>query len=253
MSIAQKCKIEGCVGLGVIDPKYGRRLRKGYCQNHYQNLKRHGDPLFSDKLRSSRPVSCKTEGCKASGHTHPDGSQYFVNGYCRTHYTRLRNTGKLDRTTNIRGAYAHPLKDRWNAMMSRCYDSRHISYKSYGGRGIIVCERWHTFDNFVKDLGVPPEGMTLDRIDCNGNYEPSNCRWATLEQQANNRRNSTYLTIDGKTMTIEQWGRYSVMYPSTIRRRIAKGYDAKTAVFGKRERNRRTTKAPLPYNPDELS
>lgn len=75
----------------------------------------------------------------------------------------------------------------WCAMLQRCNNPKSTGYKHYGARGIKVCERWELFENFLKDMGLRPGSLTLDRIDNDGNYEPSNCRWVTHKENCNNR------------------------------------------------------------------
>lgn len=81
-------------------------------------------------------------------------------------------------------------------MRARCKYAYHASFKYYGGRGIAVCERWESFANFLADMGERPEGKSLDRIDPDGNYEPGNCRWATIQEQVDNRRPYTAAKAD---------------------------------------------------------
>lgn len=83
----------------------------------------------------------------------------------------------------------HPkLYGVWCQMLRRCEDPSAQQYKDYGGRGISVCERWHWFGNFLLDMGEPKEGLTLEREDNDGNYEPNNCKWATRSEQQFNKR-----------------------------------------------------------------
>ena len=82
----------------------------------------------------------------------------------------------------------------WRSMRERCQNSNATHYAYYGGRGVTVCERWESFENFLADMGPRPEGLSLDRINNEGNYEPGNCRWATRKQQAHNRRPATRRT-----------------------------------------------------------
>lgn len=93
----------------------------------------------------------------------------------------------------------------WSTMKQRCNNPKDKAYKRYGGRGIKICDRWNTFANFLADVGDPPSGLSLDRIDNNGNYEPGNCKWSTRKEQQNNMRTNTFLTYKGERKTIAQW------------------------------------------------
>lgn len=94
---------------------------------------------------------------------------------------------------NMRGkARTHGLSRRpvyavWKTMLDRCRNPRNKDFRHYGGQGVRVCERWQSFENFYADMGEP-NGLTLDRVDCSGDYEPGNCRWATWSQQNRNKR-----------------------------------------------------------------
>lgn len=94
----------------------------------------------------------------------------------------------------------------WASMKQRCLNPNTKSYKKYGGRGIIICDRWkNSFKNFLEDMGERPKEMTIDRIDNDGNYEPSNCRWADKDTQLKNRSNTIILEYDGKQQSLKEW------------------------------------------------
>lgn len=88
-----------------------------------------------------------------------------------------------------------PTYKAWQNMIARCENPNSASFSYYSERGISVCERWHKFENFLQDMGAKPDGLSLDRVDNNGNYEPENCRWATHSQQMFNKRN-TFGSLD---------------------------------------------------------
>jgi hypothetical protein len=108
----------------------------------------------------------------------------------------------------------------WASMMARCYTKSATGFENYGGRGISVCERWHDFAAFLADMGEVPEGMSLDREKSDGNYELSNCRWATRQTQNENRRSVVWLEVDGVKLTAVGWGRRLGVSAATVRYRL---------------------------------
>jgi hypothetical protein len=101
----------------------------------------------------------------------------------------------------------NPIYNTWEAMKARCLNNNNPAYHHYGGRGIKVCDRWiDSFPNFFEDMGQRPSNKhSLDRIDNNGNYEPSNCRWATRREQARNTRFNNLVTINSVTKCVSEW------------------------------------------------
>lgn len=97
----------------------------------------------------------------------------------------------------IHGKTKTPTWNSWSNMRDRCFNPNAVGYEYYGGRGISICDRWNSFDNFLSDMGERPAFCTIDRINPDGNYHPENCRWSTAIQQANNKRNNR--RFGGKT------------------------------------------------------
>jgi len=121
----------------------------------------------------------------------------------------------------------------WEGLRRRCNDPNALYYKNYGGRGISVCSEWNndflSFYNWAKENGYK-EGLTIDRIDNNGNYEPFNCRWATPKEQANNRRNTPIVTLNGVTKTSREWDQYFGLRAGTVNQRMCRGMAADKAL-----------------------
>lgn len=136
---------------------------------------------------------------------------------------------RSDWTTEHRTTHGHTVGARtktymvWCAMKERCSNPHTRNYARYGGRGIKVDERWMEFANFLEDMGVKPDRLSLDRIDVNGNYCKENCKWATRREQANNMRSNRWLTLNGESHTLAQWARQLEISDATIRNRIKKG------------------------------
>lgn len=120
--------------------------------------------------------------------------------------------------------YNSPVYQAWKSMKQRCNNPKNKQWDDYGGRGITVCKSWKWFGNFYRDMGMPPPDTSLDRIDNDGNYEPGNCRWATKEEQDNNRRSNRNLTWKGRTQTVSQWARELGMNKRTLLNRLNTGW-----------------------------
>lgn len=110
----------------------------------------------------------------------------------------------------------------WSSMKNRCENPKRKDYKHYGHKGIEICKEWHDFLTFYEwaNSNGYSENLTLDRIDANGNYEPSNCRWATAKEQCNNRTNNHLITYNGKTLTVSQWAEERNINHDTLFSRI---------------------------------
>lgn len=122
----------------------------------------------------------------------------------------------------------------WSQIKSRCSNNKdEQKYGNYGGRGIAVCERWlNSFEAFLEDMGPRPSNKhSIDRINNDGNYEPENCRWATSVEQQNNRRSNVLFTFYGKTMTLTQWSHIAQIKPSTVEKRLKRGWSEKEAFW----------------------
>lgn len=132
-------------------------------------------------------MNCQAPSCERAAKS---------NGFCQKHYMRLWRTGSIETTKrrNPEKPRYHFMYGAWAGMVNRCHNPNNSSYARYGGNGTTVCDRWRSGEDgkigfvcFLEDMGERPDGMTLDRIDPAGNYEPSNCRWATIAEQRRNR------------------------------------------------------------------
>lgn len=139
----------------------------------------------------------------------------------------------------------------WIDMIRRCTKRHHFAYPKYGGRGIKVCARWKSFRMFLRDMGHPQSGMSLDRRDNNGDYCKRNCRWATRKQQQRNLRRNRMFSIGSKRRCLQEWSEIGGVRAATIIRRMDHlGWSAKRAVFDPVEvqvRNRPVSKENREY------
>ena len=120
----------------------------------------------------------------------------------------------------------------WVAMRTRCNNPNHTLYERYGGRGIKVCDRWNnSFVNFLSDMGERPEEMSIERIDNDKGYCPSNCKWATAREQQNNTSNNVVVSYKNQTHTLAEWSRILGIKHQTIRTRYRRGLPIEKVLY----------------------
>lgn len=144
--------------------------------------------------------------------------------------------------TRTHGGVGTPEYGSWERMRGRCRDPKNNQFQNYGGRGIEVCKRWvNSFENFLADMGKKPSrAHSIDRIDNDGNYEPSNCRWADPVTQASNKRNTKLLTFLGESKTARQWERDLGIHKGRIQSRLCMGWEIEKAISHPPRITRRT-------------
>ena len=147
-------------------------------------------------------------------------------------------TSEWSRRVNTKhGKHKTRLHTIWALMKDRCYNKKSKSYKNYGGRGITVCDEWRNdfiaFDEWANTNGYN-DMLTIDRIDVNGNYEPSNCRWITLQEQAFNKRTSRFVEYNGKKKTVAEWAKEIGLGRKTLEYRLDAGWPLEKALSSKK-------------------
>jgi len=153
--------------------------------------------------------------------------------------SKTRSCGCLARElmTGNRYAATHgkshlPEFKTWEGMIQRCTNSNDKGYFRYGGRGIKVCDRWlNSFENFLADMGLKPgPKYSIDREDNNGNYEPGNCRWATIQEQCRNRSSNKLVEFDGRTKSVQEWADEKGLNHSALSHRLRLGWSVERAL-----------------------
>jgi hypothetical protein len=146
----------------------------------------------------------------------------------------VNSLGERSRTHGMAGTPEHAC---WKALRTRCYNEAFPAHKHYGGRGIIVCERWlKSFEAFFADMGPRPSANhSIERIDNNGPYEPGNCRWATKMEQVHNRRVSRWIVFRGERRVVADWARRLNISAQTIYHRLARGISDPEQVLSQKD------------------
>lgn len=120
----------------------------------------------------------------------------------------------------------------WGLMLRRCRKETCADFPLYGGRGINVCDRWDSFENFLADMGpAPTPNHSIDRLDVNADYSPENCRWATAKEQGRNKRTNVFLELDGKRLTLAGWAEETGLPLKRIHARLKRGWSVERTLL----------------------
>jgi len=145
---------------------------------------------------------------------------------------RIENTRKIGLVKGSKYKIAHKIfYNIWRGMIQRCTNPEMNNYKYYGGRGITVCDKWLDYDNFIDDMyDSYSKGLTIERVNVNGNYQPSNCCWVTKADQNRNQRKTIFITYNGQTKPRETWAKEYGLYGSTVKDRLSRGMSIHDAL-----------------------
>lgn len=156
-------------------------------------------------------------------------------GYVKGNTVWVHERDKMKVKEGYMPSVSHPLYTVWRSMICRCLHTYNPHYKNYGGRGISICQRWlDSFHDFVSDMGERPPGTSIERINNDGNYEPSNCKWATKKEQQSNRRVNRLIAFNGETKPLQHWADTLGVKGDTIAERLERGIQISVALTVKR-------------------
>jgi hypothetical protein len=141
-------------------------------------------------------------------------------GCLRSDRRKAMAAGKLSRTATY---------NSWSMMKDRCLNKNNQNWDRYGGRGVKIADRWMNYRNFLADMGERPKGMTIERVNNDGHYEPGNCRWATRLDQGRNRSTCRRITYNGRTLSLTEWAEAIGVNPRTLKSRLRIGWSVERA------------------------
>jgi hypothetical protein len=183
--------------------------------------------MANSKVPRAKPGARVVVTCPACGKERtvkPSTFRYReVTGFCLSCFNASTKVSHGQAKTAVYRAWGH--------ILNRCMNPKNQAYPRYGARGITVCERWFSFENFFADMGPKPSPQhSIDRIDNDGPYSPENCRWATWIEQQNNRRGTRPLTFNGATHTVADWVRITGLSRRCIDERLKRGWSVERTL-----------------------